>query len=91
MREIRGTAPPPLYWACERGLETVALRLLETGVVDVNVMDTSANTNDVNPLLCACEHGFETLAMKLLERGCVDLDQKRYQTRSVPAEGFQFS
>ena len=56
-----------------KGLETVALRLLDTGVVDVDAKDTR---NGTTPLFCACEKGLETVALRLLDTGDVDVYAK---------------
>ena len=69
----------PLHRACAKGLETVALRLLDTGEVDVDAKDAKDGTT---PLFWACNSGLETVALRLLDTGVVDVDAK--DTRNHP-------
>ena len=62
-----------LWWACCKGLDAVALRLLDLGGVVVNA---KPSTNGATPLLWTCAKGLGAVALRLLDLGGVDVDAK---------------
>ena len=71
----------PLWLACAKGLDTVALRLLDTSDVDVDAKNTNTGTT---PLYWACVKGLETVALRLLDTGDVDVDAKDTRDGTTP-------
>ena len=59
-----------LWCACNKGLDAVALRLLDIGGVDV---DAKSSTSGTTPLFWACAKGLDAVALRLLDIGGVDV------------------
>jgi ankyrin repeat protein len=59
-----------LVWACEKRHTSLLSQLLDTGKVDVNLMDNNGRT----PLFCAAENGHEAIVKSLLDTGKVDVN-----------------
>jgi hypothetical protein len=69
-----------LWCACNKGLDAVALRLLDIGVVDI---DAKHSTDGANVLWCACSHGLGAVALRLLDIGGVDIGAKHTNGTNV--------
>jgi len=60
-----------LILACYKKMESVALKLLERGDININQQDT----NETTAFIMACENKMECVALKLLERKDLKINQ----------------
>ena len=73
MRRTAITAPAPCGGRAHKGLDAVALRLLDIGGVDVDGKESVSGTS---ALWCACAKGLDVVALRLLDIDGVDVDAK---------------
>ena len=71
----------PLWQACARGLEAVAMRLLDRGGVDVDATNSQTGTT---PLYWACAQRLGAVALRLLDIGGVDVDATDSRNGTTP-------
>jgi ankyrin repeat protein len=78
-----GDETTPLWWACNNGLATIAIRLLD---IEGIAVDAKSSIDGSTPLLLACTKGleFEHVALRLLDIGGVDVNMKTKRDGCTP-------
>lgn len=64
----------PLMWACNKGMEPVALKLIENNYYYPKAIDYGILRDESTELMWACSKGMKEVALKLIETGLYRLD-----------------